>query len=137
MHERSLLERLERPERQSRRRLRLDSSELLESVLGHLRHLFNARRGSVMTRTDYGMPDFNDLAMQFPDAVPVIARAIKYQIDHFEPRIAKCAVRHVPNPDDPLSFSFHITGELKIGDDAERVTFETVMGDDGQMRVRM
>lgn len=136
MFDQSLFERLENPEQAMRTSLKVDASRLADSVMDNLKQLFNCRQGAVTQRPDYGMPDFNDLALQFPDAIPVIGRAIKYQIDQFEPRLTNISVKHVPVTDDPLALSFTISGELKLGDDSERIRFETILGDDGHVKVR-
>lgn len=134
--EKSLLERVEHPESAIRSTLKIDASALADSIMLNLRELFNARQGSVLMRPDYGMPDFNDLSTQFPDAIPVIGRAIKYQIETFEPRLGSVAVKHVPDPDNPLALCYQIAAEIRLGDEAERVRFETILGDDGHVRVR-
>jgi len=135
MHSRSLFQRLmdNRPEPPSSR---VDTARMVESVLEHLRVLFNAREGGTLTRTDYGLPDFNDLVVQFPAAIPALTRSIKHQVDLFEPRLRKVSVRHVPDPDRPLSLFFNISAELVLPEGDERVAFETVFGADGSVRVR-
>jgi type VI secretion system protein len=135
MHSRTLLQRLIEPDK-APASTRISVSEVMESVLEHLARMFNVRQGAVSTRPDYGMPDFNDLVMQFPAAIPAISRAIKQQIDRFEPRLSKVVVRHVPEPDQPLSLYFQISAELEVPDHDERVSFETVFGGDGSVRIR-
>jgi type VI secretion system protein len=135
MFERRLLERLEAPD-SSDRRLKVDPSALSESVLAHLKLIFNTRQGSCETRPDLGMPDFNDLATRFPDAIPIIGRAIKYQLDNFEPRLKNVSVKHVPDPTNPLSLYFQISAQLALPDEDVRLNFDTVLGDDGYFRMR-
>ncbi len=135
MFERRLLERLEAPDN-TERRLKVDPSALSESVLGHLKLIFNTRQGSSETRTDLGMPDFNDLSTRFPDAIPIIGRAIKYQLDNFEPRLKNVSVKHVPDPTNPLSLYFQISAQLALPDEDVRLNFDTVLGDDGYFRMR-
>ncbi len=113
-----------------------DSSLAVQSVLDYLQILMNTRQGSVGARPDFGLPDFNDMVSEFPAAVPAIARAIKHQIDSFEPRLRNVVVRHVPDPDRPLTLAYRIRAELAIDRGEEAVTFETVFGSDGSVRVR-
>lgn len=135
MFEQTLFQRLLDPQ-PYRPTTRFDAARQMESVLGHLRELFNVRAGAVPTRPDYGLPDFNDLVSEFPTAVPVISRAIKQQIEMFEPRLKRVSVRHVPDPDRPLSLFFNISAEMVVPDGQERVAFETVLGADGSVNVR-
>jgi type VI secretion system protein len=135
MFERSLFQRLLDP-RPAPPTTRFDTARQMDSVLEHLRELFNVRAGAVPTRLDYGLPDFNDLVIQFPSAIPAISRSIKHQIEMFEPRLRKVTVRHVPDPDRPLSLFFSISAEMVVPDGQERVAFETVLGADGSVNVR-
>lgn len=135
MFERSLFQRLLDP-RPTPPTTRFDTARQMDSVLEHLRELFNVRAGAVPTRLDYGLPDFNDLVIQFPSAIPAISRSIKHQIEMFEPRLRKVTVRHVPDPDRPLSLFFSISAEMVVPDGQERVAFETVLGADGSVNVR-
>ena len=66
-----------------------------------------------------------------PDAIHIIARSVKDQIDRFEPRLASVSVRHVVDPDNPLNLVFEIHAALVVDGTHGRVTFETVLGDDG------
>lgn len=135
MWDRTLLERLERGARGAERRSEPDLSARIESVVQHLGALFNVHRGSALIRPDYGVPDFNDLIFDFPNAVPRLARIIEEQIRAFEPRLESCSVRHSENQDDPLALDFIIAGDL-IGAEGQRISFETTVGNDGQFRVR-
>lgn len=113
-----------------------DMSLAVQSILDYLQILMNTRQGAVATRPDFGLPDFNDMVSSFPAAVPAIARAIKHQIDTFEPRLRNVVVRHVPDPDRPLTLTYRIRAELAISGVEDPVTFETVFGSDGAVRVQ-
>jgi type VI secretion system protein len=113
-----------------------DISVATQSVLDYLQILMNTRQGSVSARPDFGLPDFNDMASEFPAAVPAIARAIKQQIDTFEPRLRNVVVRHVPDPDRPLTLAYRIRAELDLPETDDAITFETVFGSDGSVRIR-
>lgn len=115
--------------------VRTDLTRLAASVLGNLSAVFNARQGSCLTRPDYGLPDFNDALIKGPESMPVIARAIKAQIDRFEPRLTQVLVRPDPDPDNPLSLRFQISARIR-GQDGERIGFETTLSDDGFVRVK-
>jgi type VI secretion system protein len=115
---------------------KIDRVELSDSILRNLQDVLNSHAGCCETRPDYGMPDFNDLASSFPDAIPSIARSIRAQIENFEPRLSGVSVRHIPDPTHPLSLSFQIGVTLVLEDGSERMSFETELGDDGKLRVR-
>lgn len=132
----SLFERIENPERAVRTSLKTDASELAESVMANLRNLLNTRRGAVPLGPDYGMPDFNDMTFQFPDAIPIIGRELKQAIQKYEPRLRNIQVSHLPDPDNPISLCYRISAELVMEGDSERLQFETILGDDGHCRVR-
>jgi type VI secretion system protein len=135
MFEQTLFQRLLDPQ-PPRTTVKFDAARQTDSVLSRLRELFNVRSGTVPTRPDYGLPDFNDFVIQFPAAVPGISRAIKLQIEMFEPRLKRVTVRHVPDPARPLSLFFSISAELLGPDGQERVAFETMFGADGSVSVR-
>lgn len=132
----TLLERLEDPAR-ARLGGEPDPSDVLASVLANLSHILNTRAGSVMTRPDYGMPDFNDMVSNFPDALAMIAKAIRYQINEFEPRLRHPLVRHVPDPTSPLLIRYTVTAELVVGSRSESVSLETTLDDAGHVAVKL
>lgn len=133
--ERTLLERIDAPDDDSRR-LRVDSGRLAQSVLRHLERMLNVRQGSVVTLPDYGVPDVNDLATQFPDALSAIRRVIKQSIEQYEPRLSRISVQYVPNEDDPLDVRFKIVARLVVDDTDEPITFETGISNSGRLWVR-
>ena len=98
--------------------------------------MLNVRVGSCLARPDYGMPDFNDLVFEFPSALPVIARAIRRQMDLFEPRVKHARVTHIPDPDNPLRISFRIQADIDLHGDAYHAVFEILLGGDGRVQIR-
>lgn len=113
-----------------------DPSAVVESVMGNLLRVLNAREGCCETRPDYGVPDFNSFIGLYPDALPAIARTVREQIEMFEPRLTDVDVNFVPNPDQPLALNFHIEAQLVSEGIPRRVSFETVFADDGRAVVR-
>ena len=136
MAARTLIERIMLASEAAGRPTPSDRNAAVDSVLANLKDVLNSRAGCAETRPDLGVPDFNDLVGKFPDAIHIIARAVKEQIDRFEPRLSSVSVRHVEDPDNPLNLVFEIHAALGVGDAQGRVTFETVLGDDGFMQVR-
>lgn len=132
----SLLERVQRPDLPPATDGSAATSAVLESVVANLGRIFNTRRDDSTARPDYGLTDFNDMVMQFPHALPVIARSIRHQIQEFEPRLQNPVVRPLQNPDSPLALTFTISARLLVGDRSERISVETVLNDDGRAVVR-
>lgn len=131
--ERSLLERLDRAGEAVRRTLRVNTDQEADSVLRHLQKMLNVRQGSAPALPLYGMPDFNDLAARFPEAVVEIQRAIKLSIEHYEPRLRKVRISHLPEDDDPLNVRFEITAQLVTGDSDPAIRFETSVDTSGRI----
>ena len=133
--ERTLLERIDNPQ-QGGYRLTADPHKTVESVLEHLRKMLNVRQGSVCTLPDYGIPDLNSLFMQYPDAVLALRRIIRESLEKYEPRLRRVNVRYIPDEDDPLILRFEITARLAMDEKDSPIRFETVVGDNGEVRVR-
>jgi type VI secretion system protein len=131
----TLLERMDQPD-EGGYRLQSDIHRVTESVLNYLRKMLNVRQGSVATLPDFGMPDLNDLYMQYPDPVVALRRIIKDLIENYEPRLKRVIVRYVPDEEDPLSLRFDITAHLEVDEQSTPLRFETVVGDTGRILVR-
>lgn len=114
----------------------IDRWELADSVLASVRRILNARQGCCEIRTDYGMPDLNDVSKEASETVPAIARAVKYQLETFEPRLSQVQVRALPETDRPGDFAFGVSAVLRVGEEGEAMKFDTVLGSDRQMRLR-
>ena len=136
MFEKSLLERIDQPDFSAARSLDIDPGKVSESVINHLRNMFNVRRGSVMTLDDYGMPDFNDIVTDFPNAIKVIRGVIRDSIRNFEPRLKQVSVTHVVDESHPLDLFFRVKAELHLEGEKVPLVFETVVGDSGAVKVR-
>jgi type VI secretion system protein len=134
--ERSLLERLDDAGQERERRLHVDPEKTAESVLQHLRQMLNVHQGNVPTLPSYGMPDFNDLTAQFPEAIAEIQRALRTSIERYEPRLKRVRIRHVADEDNPLMLRFEITAQLVTGGGAAAMRFETFLDPSGMVSIR-
>ncbi|MFT6895910.1 MAG: type VI secretion system protein [Paraglaciecola sp.] len=134
--EKTLLERIDDPEHMQSRSLSINVDKVSDSVIAHLRNMFNVRQGSVMTLDDYGMPDFNDIVADFPNAIKVVRGVLKESIRKYEPRLSGIIVNHVEDPMHPLDLLFRVKGELQLDDEIVPIMFETVVGDSGSVKVR-
>lgn len=131
---RTLLERIDAPDPIGRK-VEHDVDASMRSVADHLTRMFNVRQGSVAVALDYGMPDFNDLLTQFPDALNVIRKSIQNSVEKYEPRLTRVTVRPIANDDDPFDLRFKITGRLMLGDDERSASFEALVGSSGRVKV--
>lgn len=108
----------------------------ISKVLVHIQKLLNVRQGSIDMLSDYGLPDFNDLATRFPYAIIEIKNEIKACITKYEPRLVNVHVSHVQDEEEPLSLRFDITARLVTSERETSVWFETVLDSAGKVLVR-
>jgi len=134
--EQSLFERLQNPDESGDYKLKINVNKAADSVLNHLRNMLNTRQGSVLTLPDYGLPDFNDIASNFPDAIFELRRIIKQSIESYEPRLSRVKVDYSRDEDKPLSMRYEITAQLNLGDENASVWFETTLDSQGRVKVR-
>lgn len=135
--ERSLLDRLDHDVPPASYTTRFDWNAMLESVLGNVQNMLNVRHGSVKGLEEYGMPDFNDVVNQFPDAISRIRFAIRDFLEAYEPRLTEVQVHYLPDPDQPLLMKFAVEAMLRHRDQTSQVTFDTVLTGNGQATVRV
>lgn len=88
-----LLERLNRnADERAERRVR-DEDRVRRSVITHIGHLLNTRRGNVPTDPEFGMPEIpqrgNDSAHRGEE---VIDRAVRELLERYEPRVTDVEV---------------------------------------------
>lgn len=135
--EESLLRRLESSEPQSSYTTKVRLERVLSDISRNVQDMLNIRLGSVKALDDYGMPDFNDVVKEFPDAITRIRVSIKQFIDKYEPRLSSVHVTHIHDPEQPLLLKFSIGGEIKINNKASKVRFNTVLTGAGQATVKV
>lgn len=134
--EQSLFERLQHPDESSEYKLKINVNKAADSVLNHLRHMLNTRQGSSPTVPEFGLPDFNDIAANFPDAIFELRRVIKTSLEQFEPRLARVKVDYVKDEENPLNLRYEITAQMNLGDESSNVWFETTLDSAGRVKVR-
>lgn len=105
------------------------------SVLASVRRILNARQGSCPTRRDLGLPDLKAVAQEASDAIPAIGRAVKAQIERFEPRLRQVVVRPADPADTPGSLAFAISAVLADAARPDALRFQAVIARDGQVRL--
>ena len=135
--EKSLMLRLEDPRAGSQYTTETDIDSLMANISQHVQDMLNVRLGSVMALEDFGMPDFNDVVKEFPDAITRIRTAIRQFIAKYEPRLEQVFVQHLHDPDQPLLLKFSISGNLKESLSDQTVSFTTVLTGSGQATVNV
>ncbi|MAR92493.1 MAG: type VI secretion system baseplate subunit TssE [Pseudomonadota bacterium] len=133
----SLLERLDNERLPTAYSTQFDWQALLQSVTRNIQDMLNVRVGSVQALPQFGMPDFNDVVNQFPDAAITIQNAIQRFIQDYEPRLESVIVQYDPDPDRPLLLRYFIEGRLKHHGQLSRVSFDTVLTGSGQATVQV
>lgn len=133
--ERRLFERLKHAGKSDERSAHLSTQVMADSVLQHLRKILNMRQGSVPTRPDFGLPDFNDMFFQFSNAVPEIQQEIKRCIELYEPRLDNVRIEDRTDQKEPFNLRFEITARLLTGEGETAVRFETSLERTGRVRI--
>ena len=112
-----------------------DRGAAIASIVRNLHINLNSHAGSVPTRPDWGLPDFQHLALRMEQTAPLLAREIRRQIEAFEPRLRRVRVRHRPHCDLFMVASFDIRAELVFADETLPVSLETRIHANGAVRV--
>ncbi|HEB50669.1 MAG TPA: type VI secretion system baseplate subunit TssE [Desulfobulbus sp.] len=136
MREERLLERIRRREREPWRRERQEPKQVVDSILAHLHHILNTRRGNVVIAEDYGVPDFTEFLSHYPDSLREFERAIRQTISRYEPRLGAVRVSFVPREDDRFVVRFQISARLAVDSSREPVLFESILDSDGKIRLK-
>lgn len=108
---------------------------LMDSVRRQLVRLLNARHGLCEAQPDYGLPALTDLVVGSADYVLAVQKAIQTAIEKYEPRLRRVKVSRVEDDEHGRSLAFRVDAVL-IGRTGEhRVSYETMMGGEGQFNV--
>ena len=134
--EQSLLCRIENADATGHYTTKVSVDRMLDNISQNVQDMLNVRLGSVKALDDYGMPDFNDVVKEFPDAITRIRAAIKTFINKYEPRLSNVVVSHIHDPQQPLLLKFSISGNIKLNNEAPKVSFNTVLTGAGQATVK-
>ena len=114
-----------------------DINAFKSSVFLHLQKMFNVRQGSCMANPEYGLPDFNDLDMKhgFNIAIKEVVKAIKDNIEKYEMGLNRVRVRYIRDELAPLDLRFEIVGVLTVGNNSQRIRFQTQKSASGIIEV--
>ena len=109
---------------------------MVDSILAHLHHILNTRRGNVPIADDYGIPDFTEFLSHYPESLREFERAIRQTISKYEPRLKAVRVSFVPREDDQFVVRFQIAARLTTDTGREPVLFESILDSDGQISLK-
>lgn len=139
LNEQRLLERIRSIENKTDSHDSMDTSQVIASVVGYLRHILNTRQGNAQIAPDFGVPDFtNMIGASGLDGIQSIQDAITAVIIKYEPRLASVHVEFAPEEVSPLSMQFKLYAKLRINRIDNReipVVFETVLDPNGRIKV--
>lgn len=102
-------------------------------VLEHLRVMCTTRQGTMLSTPDYGICEVSELLHNFPDAIALMARALRNTITQYEPRLTNVRIKHVPSED--LTLRYEISGTLVDGKDPLPIRFETTVDTNRRIKV--
>src|SRR5690349_8246200 len=128
---RGLFSRLETGQGQAAR-----TSDVIGSIVEHLRVLLNTREGESASAPKFGVVDFNDIVHVYPEAARRLEAAIRTAIQEYEPRLKNVSVHHKPEDGDVSTLSFEITARLAQGEPRGLLRFRTQMESGGKFQVR-
>ena len=110
-----------------------EQDHVLHSVLGNLRRLFNARRGSLAHVPEYGLPDLSDISPSSPQKIEALRVAIREAVERFEPRLQNVRITREAGPVDAPHLVFLLSAQM--GPDA-RVRFQTTIRSSQPVEIR-
>lgn len=115
----------------------LDEDAYAASIQRNLERMLNVRQGSLAHMPDFGLPDFNDLVFEFPDALVQLVRSVERYLLTYEPRLQRVEVSFEHPSPDPLVIMLRIRAEFLIpGSGNRRLVFVTVLTGAGQAYIR-
>ncbi len=136
MREFRLLERVRYIAQHPDRRGSADPNAMLNSVLHHVQLILNTKQGAVPIASDYGVPDFTDIAGSYAsDAVQDMERELSAVIAKYETRLHGARIEFESQQEDVLSLKFRILGKMVLDDRELPVVFESVVQSDGKITV--
>ena len=130
----SFLERLERDRGDMSSAPSGSESAVMDSIMRNLNMLLNSRQGCCQTRPDLGLSDLN-ITKDMRGSTPVLAREVEAQIRMFEPWLRNVVVRPVEDKSRIAELIFHISGEVAYPDRTVRINVDSVLGNNGHIRL--
>jgi type VI secretion system lysozyme-related protein len=87
--------------------------QLRDSIVKHLRNLFNTRAGSVPIDPNYGMPDMSNIAGSFAmGTIESLSEAFIRQVIRYEPRLQQPRITVEDETRDVITLRFELSGQI-------------------------
>lgn len=136
-YERTLFERILKPNKPKPRTMADRKAQMTESIIRHLGRLLNAREGCCETVEDYGMPELDNWSGAQNELARQLERALRKTIQSYEPRLKKVKVRLIEIEEGRLVPKFNVSAELNVRQDFTKdVSFTTYLDPSGHVEVR-
>jgi len=113
-----------------------DYQKSIRSVVLNLQKLLNSRQGTCLMDKEFGMVDFTDLAIMFPDSVRDIERYIAKIIQRYEPRLSDIKVSFDFQDDYNLSIGFHIQAMMRTDDKDSPIHLQSTIDSGGKTIIK-
>lgn len=134
--QRTLLERIRKPDPAGARQLHTSTAEIFDSILTNLRNILNTTRGNSLVSDHYGLPHMTEVRSQMPHSVARFENAIKATVEEHEPRLSNVRVRFSPDVTGTMALRFEISGLVTDEEGNRSVRFETYADDSGRMKIK-
>ena len=85
---------------------------------------------------EFGMVDFTDLTIMFPDSVKDIEKYIAEIIQRYEPRLSNIKVEFAFQDEFNLSLGFHIQAMMQAGDENLPIHLQSSIDSGGRAIVK-
>ena len=102
----------------------------------NLSKLLNSKQGSAGISEKYGMPDFNSVVHNCPQAVITMEKMIAETIDFFEPRLRDVRVLGKVDIQQLGTLSFDIKANVKYENSVRPIAYKTVFVGNGKIMVK-
>jgi type VI secretion system protein len=116
--------------------MQMNVTEIVRSVVNHLRKMLNTKQNHAPAHMDYGIPDPSDVAHSLPDAIGTMQKCIRQCIEKYEPRLTNVNVIHVESELDILTLRFQITAQLVHSKERVPIVFDTLVDSSGRIKVK-
>jgi type VI secretion system protein len=102
----------------------------------NLSKLLNSKQGSSEISEKYGMPDFNSVVHNCPQAVITMEKMITETIGYFEPRLKDTRVLGKIDKEHSGTLSFDIKANVVYENSKRPIAYKTVFVGNGKMMVK-
>jgi type VI secretion system protein len=136
MRERRLMERISAWEQGASVTNQTETEALVRSVMEHLSRILNTRQGSVQLDSQFGVPDFTNMAFGLEGgSMREMEEEIQRMVSRYEPRVRAPKVRMQRESSDVLSIRFTLEGTIEANDRDIPLRLSTTVNSDGRVTV--